>query len=145
MLCIHHYLVGGAVSYFIKDLDIDKYNTNPLYIKLSFACLIVLFFLPIPGLHGIKEALIPGLLVTICLFMRKGSFFRVLNSKMFAYLGSISYEMYLIHFIIYYVLFYYGIHSESSIETDFYRIPMFIIVYISSIAVGDVLYKIKNI
>lgn len=98
-------IVGGAyVGYACLGIFIHKIKDNG-FKKENIVCLSISFFMiyMCRGISSAAETIIAFLAVSLCIYGKM----KILDNKLFTYIGKISYTWYLIHQNISYIMIYY--------------------------------------
>ena len=139
LMHIASFLLGMVLSYKLKNISTKKYFS--FLIIFYFAALMLFIQYNKVILYSstvISVSFIP--LITF-LFLNKGFFSNFIGNKIFVYLGSLSYSMYILHVPIYHIYRKYFHEIDNVCHFFIFFIIIFVISIFSKLFIEDMFYK----
>lgn len=139
LMHIASFLLGMVLSYKLKNISTKKYFSFLIIFYFAFLMLFIQYNKVI--LYSstvISVSFIP--LITF-LFLNKGFFSNFIGNKIFVYLGSLSYSMYILHVPIYHIYRKYFHEIDNVCHFFIFFIIIFVISIFSKLFIEDMFYK----
>lgn len=136
---IASFLLGMVLSYKLKNISTKKYFS--FLIIFYFAALMLFIQYNKVILYSstvISVSFIP--LITF-LFLDKGFFSNFMGNKIFVYLGSLSYSMYILHMPIYHIYRKYFHEIDNTSHFLIFFVIVFVISIFSKLFIENMFYK----
>ena len=139
LMHIASFLLGMVLSYKLKNISTKKYFSFLIIFYFAFLMLFIQYNKVI--LYSstvISVSFIP--LITF-LFLDKGFFSNFMGNKIFVYLGSLSYSMYILHVPIYHIYRKYFHEIDSVYHFFIFFIIIFVISIFSKLFIENMFYR----
>lgn len=139
LMHIASFLLGMVLSYKLKNISTKKYFSFLIIFYFAFLMLFIQYNKVI--LYSstvISVSFIP--LITF-LFLDKGFFSNFMGNKIFVYLGSLSYSMYILHVPIYHIYRKYFHEIDNVCHFLIFFVIVFVISIFSKLFIENMFYR----